>query len=164
MSQDVSILFVCLGNICRSPTAHGVFRAFLHERGLAKRVRVDSAGTGNWHVGEPPDFRSFEAAAMRGYDIGDLCARQVKPRDFLKFDYILAMDQDNLDNLRRMCPENARTKPELFLRYAQGAALLEVPDPYYGGESGFEDVLDLVESGAAGLLAHLQGQHPEWSQ
>ena len=161
MKPRTGILFVCLGNICRSPTAHGVFRHLLREAGLAQRVRVDSAGTGSWHAGEPPDARALEAAAARGYDLGDLRARQVRISDFQKFDYILAMDRDNLDELRRLRPQSARVEPELFLRYAQDA-VAEVPDPYYSGKSGFEHVLDLMESAAAGLLSHLRRQHPEW--
>ena len=163
MSRKIGILFVCLGNICRSPTAHGVFRSLLQESGLAEQVRVDSAGTGGWHAGESPDPRTLAAAALRGYDFSDLRARRVRAADFREFGYILAMDRSNLGDLRQMRPQGACTEPGLFLRYGQCAAPLEVPDPYSGGERGFEEVLDLVERGAAGLLARLRRQHPEWS-
>lgn len=150
-----SVLFVCLGNICRSPTAHGVFEHKLREAGLAGRVRVDSAGTGDWHVGNPPDPRTVAAAARRGYDLSPLRARQVSGRDFEQFDYILAMDNSNLQALQRMKPARYSGVLDLFLRQG-GAPVLEVPDPYYGGESGFDRVLDLVEQASEQLLAHVR--------
>jgi protein-tyrosine phosphatase len=153
--MSLGVLFVCLGNICRSPTAHGVFAHKVAARRLGDRVHVDSAGTGDWHAGEPPDARTRRAAAARGYDLSALRARQVVAADFQRFDYILAMDRANLAALQRMRPADYRGELELFLRYATRANALEVPDPYYGGERGFEEVLDLVEDAAEGLLAHL---------
>ncbi|TCO71269.1 low molecular weight protein-tyrosine-phosphatase [Rhodovulum euryhalinum] len=144
------ILFVCLGNICRSPTAHGVFERMAAEAGLA--VEVDSAGTGGWHVGNPPDPRTIRAAAIRGYDLGGLRARQVHRRDFSEFDLILAMDRANLAELRRLQPEGNETPLRLFLDYADSPRD-EVPDPYYDG--GFDLVLDLVEDAARGLIREL---------
>jgi protein-tyrosine phosphatase len=134
------VLMVCLGNICRSPTAEAVLRAKLDAAGLAQRVEVDSAGTGSWHLGEPPDARSQRHAARRGYDLSALRARRVAEDDFHRFDLILAMDEDNLADLRRLAPGGAcRAELRLF-------APIEVPDPYSGGPAGFERVLDLVET------------------
>ena len=152
--MSVSVLFVCLGNICRSPTAHGVLQHKLAERGLAGRVRVDSAGTGGWHAGEPPDRRTQRHAAARGYDLSALRARQVVPADFVRFTHILAMDRSNLDDLQLLKPEDFSGELGLFLGYGS-RGLYEVPDPYYGGAKGFEDVLDLVEDAAEGLIARL---------
>jgi protein-tyrosine phosphatase len=152
--MSASVLFVCLGNICRSPTAHGVLQHKLAQRGLAGRVRVDSAGTGGWHAGEPPDRRSQRHAAARGYDLSGLRARQVVPEDFSRFTHILAMDRSNLDDLHVLKPAAFSGELGLFLGYGS-RGLLEVPDPYYGGAKGFEDVLDLVEDAADGLIARL---------
>ena len=152
--MSVSVLFVCLGNICRSPTAHGVLQHKLAERGLAGRVVVDSAGTGGWHAGEPPDRRTQRHAATRGYDLSALRARQVVPADFTRFTHILAMDRSNLDDLQLLKPMTFSGELGLFLTYGS-RGLLEVPDPYYGGAKGFEDVLDLVEDAAEGLIARL---------
>ncbi|MDZ7754450.1 MAG: low molecular weight protein-tyrosine-phosphatase [Gammaproteobacteria bacterium] len=157
--QSVKILFVCMGNICRSPTAHGVFRRLVEEAGLTDRIRIDSAGTHAYHVGEPPDARSQAAAARRGVEFSDLRARQVSAEDFERFDYVLAMDRDNLSHLRYMCPESQRAKVGLFLEYANSRRAGEVPDPYFGGDKGFEKVLDLVEAGARGLLEHVRKTH-----
>ncbi len=154
--QRVSVLFVCLGNICRSPTADAVFGRKVEALGLQSRLLVDSAGTGGWHVGEPPDLRSQRHAARRGYDLSPLRARQVAADDFRRFDFILAMDRDNLAELERMRPRGHAGELDLFLRYGSGSRGLEVPDPYYGGEQGFEEVLDLIEEAADGLLAHLR--------
>ena len=151
-----SVLFVCLGNICRSPTAEGVFLRRAEEAGLGERLRVDSAGTGAWHVGKAPDARAQQAARERGYDLSRLRARQVKARDFEEFDLILAMDRSNLEDLRALCPPRLRSRVELFLSYAQGEKDEEVPDPYYGGGDGFQQVLDLVERASDGLLAVLR--------
>jgi protein-tyrosine phosphatase len=153
--MSCGVLFVCLGNICRSPTAHGVFAHKIVARRLQDRLHVDSAGTGDWHAGEPPDARTVRAAAARGYDLSELRARQVVADDFRRFDYILAMDRANLADLQRMRPADHRGELGLFLRYAGRGDVIEVPDPYYGGERGFEEVLDLVEEAAEGLLAHL---------
>ncbi|MDP2243639.1 low molecular weight protein-tyrosine-phosphatase [Pseudomonas sp.] len=151
------VLFVCLGNICRSPTAEAVLRHKLLELGLQEGVEVDSAGTGDWHVGKPPDSRTRQAALLRGYDLSVLRGRQVCASDFSRFDLILAMDNSNLQHLRRMRPGNAGAELDLFLRrYA--LALDEVPDPYYGGEEGFEQVLDLIEQACDGLLREVRGR------
>jgi protein-tyrosine phosphatase len=150
------ILFVCLGNICRSPTAEGVLRALAAREAPGLALQVDSAGTAAYHVGEPPDPRARQAAARRGYDLTALRARIVEPRDFERFDLILAMDRDNLQVLRRRAPPAAHERLRLFLEFAPEAGPEDVPDPYYGGPNGFEEVLDLVEAAARGLLAHLR--------
>ena len=151
------VLFVCMGNICRSPTAEGVLRQRLSVAGLAGKVTVDSAGTGDWHVGKAPDGRSAQAAAARGYDLSSLRARQVQREDFQRFDLILAMDQSNLRNLKALRPSDARADLDLYLRRYQ-LALDEVPDPYYGGEDGFEQVLDLIEQASDALLIEIRGR------
>lgn len=155
----VRVLFVCLGNICRSPTAHGVFEGVVQKAGLEQHITVDSAGTGDWHLGEQPDKRSQAAAALRDYSLGHLRARQVSGQDFAHFDYILAMDRKNLDDLQSMRPEAGNTVLELFLSFADSGNIDEVPDPYYGGDSGFEQVLDLVESASMGLLQSIRTTH-----
>ena len=152
--MSASVLFVCLGNICRSPTAHGVFLRKVSERGLAERVSVDSAGTGGWHAGEPPDRRTQRHAATRGYDLSALRARQVEPEDFHRFTHILAMDRSNFDALEDMKPADFTGELRLFLEYGSRGRS-EVPDPYYGGAQGFEEVLDLVEDAAEGLISGL---------
>ncbi len=149
------VLFVCLGNICRSPTAEGVFRQRLQQAELLDVVMVDSAGTGDWHVGKAPDPRSSEAALRRGYDLSNLRARQVVVADFDRFDLILAMDQANLVCLQSLRPQGRGAELDLFLRRYQ-LALDEVPDPYYGGADGFERVLDLIEQASDGLLAEVR--------
>lgn len=149
------MLFVCMGNICRSPTAEGIFRHRLQRAGLTERVQVDSAGTGDWHVGKAPDARALRAAAGRGYHLASLRARQVAAEDFSRFDLILAMDHDNLYHLDRLFPGEDKAGVDLFLRrYALDVE--EVPDPYYGGEAGFERVLDLLEQGCDALLADVE--------
>lgn len=158
MARQAGVLFVCLGNICRSPTAEGVFRARVAAAGLADRVRIDSAGTAGWHIGKPPDARSIRHAAERGVDLSALRARQVSPADFLQFDFLLAMDNDNREALLRMAPPTQRHKVSLFLDHAPAAGVREVPDPYYGGADDFARVLDLVEMAADGLVAHLREQ------
>jgi protein-tyrosine phosphatase len=151
------VLFVCMGNICRSPTAEGVFRHRLLQAGLHERVTVDSAGTGDWHVGKAPDGRSSQAALSRGYDLSSLRARQVLSDDFQRFDLILAMDHDNLARLQALRPASGGAELDLYLRrYA--LALDEVPDPYYGGADGFEQVLDLIEQASDALLAEIRGR------
>lgn len=155
--MNTSVLFVCLGNICRSPTAHGVFQELVNERQLQSRIEVDSAGTGAWHVGEAPDQRASAAALARGYDLSSLRARAVTPADFSLFDYILAMDQQNLANLQAMMPPGYAGRLGLFLDYHPHPLLVEVPDPYYGGEAGFDQVLDLVEEASSGLLREITG-------
>jgi protein-tyrosine phosphatase len=150
------VLFVCLGNICRSPTAEGVFRQLLAREAPELRVEVDSAGTAGYHIGEPPDLRSQRAAMRRGIDLGGLRARQVTPADFTRFDLILAMDRGNLVELEAMRPQNSCAEVQLFLQYAPDLGRLEVPDPYYRDASGFEEVLDLTAAASRGLLAALQ--------
>ncbi|WP_346798804.1 low molecular weight protein-tyrosine-phosphatase [Halomonas sp. Bachu 37] len=151
----MKILFVCLGNICRSPSAEGVFRHALERAGMQHEVSVDSCGIGPWHVGKGPDARAREAALRRGIDIGTLRARQLAPVDFDEFDYLLAMDHDNLSALQAQQPAGSKARVELFLNYADTAEKA-VPDPYYGGEQGFETVLDLIEEASEGFIAHLQ--------
>lgn len=153
--MKLAVLFVCLGNICRSPTAHGVLLKKLERAGLAGLVRVDSAGTGDWHIGKAPDARTQAAASRAGYDLSQLRARVVCAEDFQRFDYILAMDQDNLRQLQAMRPAQFRGILELFLRQG-GVDTGEVPDPYYGGPEGFEQVLSLVEQACDGLVRQLQ--------
>ncbi|AHL74832.1 protein tyrosine phosphatase [Stutzerimonas stutzeri] len=147
----MNILFVCMGNICRSPTAEAVFRKYVQDARLESRISVDSAGTGDWHVGKGPDQRSCQAAARRGYNLGTLRARQVAVEDFQRFDLILAMDHDNLERLQTLRPLDSRGELDLFLRrYNLGEDA--VPDPYFGGQDGFEQVLDLIEKASAALL------------
>ena len=153
--MSVSVLFVCLGNICRSPTAHGVFEQLVADHQLGHSIRTDSAGTAAWHIGKQPDSRSIAAAANRGYDLTPLRARQVTVSDFEHFDYILAMDQSNLTDLQRLCPPDYSGELALFLTYGDSDTLA-VPDPYYGDGDGFESVLDLVEQASQGLLSHIQ--------
>jgi low molecular weight protein-tyrosine phosphatase len=152
------VLFVCTGNICRSPTADGVMRRLVREAGLAQEVRVDSAGTHDYHVGEPPDGRAQEHARRRGYDLSGLRARQVARDDFDSFELILAMDRGHLSILSRIAPPQHRHKLRLLMQFADGWQIDEVPDPYYGGPGGFERVLDMVEAAALGLLAKLRGE------
>ena len=152
----MKILFVCLGNICRSPTAEAVFRALAARDAPELTIEVDSAGTAGYHVGEPADARTRQAAARRGYDMSPLRARVVEPRDFEHFDLILAMDRENLSVLHRRAPAHTRERVRLFLEFAPDAGVTDVPDPYYGGPNGFEEVLDLVEAAAGGLLQHLR--------
>lgn len=153
------VLFVCLGNICRSPTAEGVLRAQLAASGTLAQVAVDSAGTGDWHVGSPPDARAIAAAARRGYDLAALRARQVDSADFHQHDHIVAMDRRNLAGLQALAPPGSRARLSLLSNWiVDGSFPDEVPDPYYGGEDGFEFVLDMLEAGCTGLLAHLREQ------
>jgi protein-tyrosine phosphatase len=147
-----SVLFVCMGNICRSPTAEGVFRKLVQDEGLADWFEIDSAGTHAYHIGNPPDERAQKAALSRGVDLADIRARQVCHADFESFDFILVMDRQNLDTLSFVCPRTHSHKLKLFLEYVPGLKSLEVPDPYYGGQKGFEQVLDLVERASAGFL------------
>jgi len=151
------ILFVCMGNICRSPTAEGVFRALLARENLEARVFVDSAGTGGWHCGSPPDRRAQAAALRRGYDLSAQRARQVSIGDFHHFDVIAAMDEDNLERLRAIAPASLAGKARLLLEFIEPPVdTREVPDPYQGGPEGFEHVLDLIEAGCEGLLRHVR--------
>ena len=151
-----SILFVCMGNICRSPTAEGIFRDKARQAGLAEKVEIDSAGTHDYHIGKPPDSRAQEAASKRGYDLSDLRGRQVNAADFERFDYILAMDQDNLTLLNQQCPPHLQHKVRRMLSFSTRYPNLDVPDPYYGGRSGFDHVLDMLEDAVEGLIQDIQ--------
>lgn len=153
--KKTSILFVCMGNICRSPTAEGVLRGKLHARGLAPRFTVASAGTHANHVGEPPDKRAQAIALKRGYDLSKLRSRRVANSDFAVFDHLLAMDTDNLANLQQQCPPEHRVKVGLLMRHALRHRVDEVPDPYYGGPDGFGLVLDYIEDACDGLIGRL---------
>ncbi len=151
----INILFVCMGNICRSPTAEGVFRHFVQEAGLDDRIRIDSAGTHAYHTGEPADRRASAAAEQRGYSLADIRARRVQTKDFESFDYIIAMDRLNQVTLVDQADTEHHDKIRLFLEFAS-VPEDDVPDPYYGGAAGFERVLDLVETASRGLLETLQ--------
>jgi protein-tyrosine phosphatase len=157
--KKVAVVFVCMGNICRSPTAEAVFRQYVERAGLAGQIVIDSAGTHDYHIGEPPDSRTQRAAQQRGFDMTRLRGRQVEAADFSRFDYVLAMDAANLAILHRLAPKESATQARLFLDYAHHHVEREVPDPYYGGEDGFERVLDMVEDAAAGLLQHIRAHH-----
>ncbi len=157
--QPVRVLFVCLGNICRSPTAHGVFEALVKSGGLEQCIEVDSAATSDWHIGKAPDPRSVAMAKERGVDLSTQRARQVSADDFHHFDYILAMDGQNLRDLQRIQPAGSRAQLSLFLAFDQQGDEQEVPDPYYGGKEGFAKVVDLVERASHGLLQHIN----EWN-
>jgi protein-tyrosine phosphatase len=152
------VLFVCLGNICRSPTAEAVLRAVHRATAPGLPIEVDSAGTGDYHIGEPPDFRAQAAARRRGYDMSGSRARLIEAADFERFDLILAMDRANVADLRRLAPPAFRDRVRLFLEFAAGVDETEVPDPYYGGATGFEQVLDLVEAAARGLIEHVRSR------
>ncbi|UJQ93603.1 low molecular weight protein-tyrosine-phosphatase [Mariluticola halotolerans] len=148
------ILFVCLGNICRSPTAEAVFRTRARQAGLGG-IEVDSAGTGDWHIGAPPDPRAIMAAKARQYDLSDLRGRQVTVADFYAFSHIMAMDRQNLTALQALAPADSKAQLQLFLDYA-GTNGAEVPDPYFGGTGGFDHVLDLIETASDGLITALR--------
>ena len=155
MSKKPSVLFVCLGNICRSPTAEAVFRHKAKEAGLA--VEIESAGTHGYHIGKEPDKRSQACGSQRGYSFEGISCRRVEDGDFEHFDFILAMDESNVDNLLKVCPDEFKHKIQYFLSFTAGPEK-EVPDPYYGGKRGFELVLDLIEQASDGLIQHLQGR------
>lgn len=154
--KPASVLFVCLGNICRSPTAQGVFEHKLAQQGLSHLIKTDSAGTSGWHIDEPPDFRTIKAAQNRGYELSHLRGRQFQRDDFDAFDYILVMDESNLTDVNALKPANYEGHLGLLLDFANNTSLREVPDPYHGGEKGFYVVLDLVEDACDGLLTHLK--------
>jgi protein-tyrosine phosphatase len=156
--QRFSVLMVCMGNICRSPTAEGVLRHLVQQAGLEDRILIDSAGTHDYHVGSPPDRRSREHAGLRGYDLAGLRARQVHRLDFERFDLLLAMDWDNLERLQALCPQPHRGKLKRLMEFAPPGLGDEVADPYYGGKDGFETVLDHVEAACQGLLQHIRSQ------
>lgn len=148
----VRVLFVCMGNICRSPTAQGVFTKLVIEEGLSHLIEIDSAGTHAYHVGEPPDPRARETAQRRGIDLSRQRARRALAEDFEQFDYVLAMDEDNYRALSALCPSGSEQRLRLFMDYAPHLQVREVPDPYYGGSNGFEAVFDMVDEAARGLL------------
>ncbi|HET8700258.1 MAG TPA: low molecular weight protein-tyrosine-phosphatase [Nitrococcus sp.] len=155
----IRVLFVCMGNICRSPTAEGIFRHLVKSSGVAHLIETDSAGTHDYHIGRPPDPRAMAAAARRGIDIGDLRARMVDDLDFSSFDWILAMDSSNLAWLQARAPAESRERIHAFLDFAPALMECEVPDPYFGSRDGFDYVLDLVEEAARGLLQAIRDQH-----
>jgi protein-tyrosine phosphatase len=156
--KPVSVLFVCMGNICRSPTAHGVFRQKVKDLGLEHQWEVDSAGTHNYHPNSPPDERSQQHAGKRGYDLSDLRARQIRDADFDHFDLILVMDWDNLALVQDICPAEHQKKVRRLTEFCNEHDATVVPDPYYGGASGFDEVLNLVEDACNGLIRHVQGK------
>jgi protein-tyrosine phosphatase len=159
MMDKVSVVFVCMGNICRSPTAEAVFRHYVESAGLSEYILIDSAGTHDYHIGAKPDTRAQRAAQQRGYDMSTLRGRQVGEDDFRHFDYVLAMDRANLAILRSISPPDSGSEVGLFLEYARHHTEREVPDPYYGGADGFERVLDMVEDAAQGLLEEIRQRH-----
>ncbi|MCP5246463.1 MAG: low molecular weight phosphotyrosine protein phosphatase [Burkholderiales bacterium] len=158
-NKKTKVLFVCMGNICRSPTADAVFKQTVLKSGLEDEIFVDSAGTHAYHIGEPPDRRAQSMALKRGYNMNDLRARKVVSDDFVHFDYILAMDNENLELLKQRCPQPYSNKIELLMRYSKGIySDQEVADPYFGGDQGFEMVLDMIEEASQGLLEHICGR------
>ena len=157
--ERVKVLFVCMGNICRSPTAHGVFLNYVESANLSNRIEVDSAGTHAYHVQEPPDRRAQEAALKRNVNLSKLRARKAVTEDFVEFDYIIAMDESNYHDLAAIAPQHHLDKLKMFLDYAPELQIKEVPDPYYGGQNGFERVLDMVEIASKGLLDELKENH-----
>lgn len=159
MAKKIQVLFVCMGNICRSPTAHAVFRKLVKEQKMDKLIEIDSAGTHAYHVGNPPDTRSAKVARGRGIEMNDLRARQVDFGDFIQYDYILAMDHANFSNLKDQALPEHFPKISLFLDYASDWQEQEVPDPYYGGPEGFDRVFDMVTDASLGLLEHIRTTH-----
>lgn len=157
--EKIAVLFVCMGNICRSPTAEGVFRHIVNQEGLDEVIYIDSAGTHAYHVGEQPDSRAQQTARSRGIDLSDQRARKVKLSDFHEFDYVLAMDRDNHEILAGICPADKGDCLSLFLDFAGNRSETEVPDPYYGGPQGFEHVFDLVEDASRGLIADIRKRY-----
>ena len=159
MSHKVSVIFVCLGNICRSPTAHGVFRQLVIEAGLEKEILIDSAGTAAWHVGKHADERSIQTAKNRGIDMMDLRARQVKLEDIRAFDYILVMDESNYVDVMEISLNEDKHKIKMFLEFTEDCPETDVPDPYSGGQEGFNHVFDMVTSASNGLLADIKANY-----
>jgi protein-tyrosine phosphatase len=159
MNKEIKLLFVCMGNICRSPTAEGVFTDLVRKHELSDVIIIDSAGTHAYHVSEPPDNRAQIAARKRNIDLSTLRARKAHEKDFHHFDYLLAMDRSNYEDLLSICPEGMESKLHLFLNFASELDEKDVPDPYYGGPSGFERVLDMIEEASQGLLEHLVEKH-----
>ncbi|MEA1051037.1 low molecular weight protein-tyrosine-phosphatase [Lamprobacter modestohalophilus] len=161
VNSRVRVLFVCMGNICRSPTAQGVFTKLVIEEGLSDRIEIDSAGTHAYHVGEPPDPRARETARRRGIDLSRQRARRALAEDFERFDYVLAMDEDNHRNLSALCPPGFEERLRLFMDFAPQLGRREVPDPYYGGTNGFDAVFDMVDEAARGLLEAIRRERIE---
>jgi protein-tyrosine phosphatase len=161
ISHRASVLFVCMGNICRSPTAEGVFRRVAQREGMLPRLTIDSAGIGNWHAGDRPDTRATAHAQRRGYDLTPLRARQVSRDDFARYGWILAMDRQNLRDLEALKPADYPGNLALLLDFAPHIAVREVPDPYFGGPQGFEEVLDLIESACTLLLTRIRAELAE---
>ncbi len=156
--KTISVCFVCLGNICRSPTAEGVMRHQVEAARLSDRILIDSAGTGDWHVGASPDRRAQQAAGERGYDLSALRGRQIGPEDFERFDLVIAMDDANVAALKAICPPAQRDRIRLLMEFAPATDIREVADPYFGGDAGFERVLDQCEAACRGLIAALRPQ------
>lgn len=159
MKEKVLVLFVCMGNICRSPTAEGVFRHVVESANLSNWITTDSAGTHAYHIGEQPDRRAQQTARNRGIELSDLRARKVVSEDFDRFDYVIAMDNDNYQILRQVADNKNHQHLKLFLDFSDKYKETEVPDPYYGGEQGFEHVFDLVESASYGLLEDIKNRY-----
>jgi protein-tyrosine phosphatase len=153
----IKVVFVCLGNICRSPTAEGIFRHLVDQQGLSTSVSTDSSGTSGWHIGEPPDRRAQQAARAKGIDLSDLKSRKSKPEDFINFNYVIAMDQSNYDDLLAICPTGYEGRLHMFLSYAPELGKMDVPDPYY--HDGFDTVFDMLESASQGLLSDIRARH-----
>lgn len=157
--SKVRVIFVCLGNICRSPTAEAVFQKLVADKGYGQLIEIDSAGTHAYHVNEPPDERAQAAASRRGIDMSSLRGRRATASDIEQFDYVLAMDSENYHNLLAISSDEHQHKIKLFMEFAPDRPEDEVPDPYYGGASGFDNVLDMVEEAARGLLQHIRDKH-----
>ena len=153
----IRVVFVCLGNICRSPTAEGIFRKMVADAGLSDQIEVDSSGTSGWHNGDAPDSRSQAVARSRGIDLSGLKSRKARAEDFKTFDYVIAMDSSNFQNLKAMCPEGYEDRLHLCLSYAPGVGRVDVPDPYY--EDGFDGVYDMIEEAGRGLLNEIREIH-----
>ena len=156
--EPVKVLFVCMGNICRSPTAHGVFQSLVDEQGLGESIQVDSAGTHSYHIGSPPDLRSQAMAQSRGIDLTGLRARRFVSSDFIEFDYLLGMDHDNLAHMLALKPDETSARVKLMLDYSDRFEQQEIPDPYFG-EDGFDVVFDMIDDAARGLLRDIRSQH-----
>jgi protein-tyrosine phosphatase len=156
--QPVKVLFVCMGNICRSPTAHGVFQALVDDHELSASIQVDSAGTHSYHVGSPPDLRSQATAKARGVDLSGLRARRFESRDFVEFDYLLGMDNANLSDMLAIKPDDVSTRAQLMLEYSGNFRQREIPDPYFGND-GFDLVFEMIDDAARGLLQEIRRQH-----
>lgn len=158
LQKPVKVLFVCMGNICRSPTAHGVFQSRVDAEGLGELILVDSAGTHSYHIGSPPDLRSQAVAKARGIDLGGLSARRFIAEDFFEFDYLLGMDRSNLADMLAIKPENASAQVDLMLAYSDRFGQQEIPDPYFGND-GFDLVFDMIDDAAHGLLRKIRAQY-----